>query len=74
MKLKGLQIAEIQESVTDQLKKGQKRNFRQLFRNCMTPQNPVYMLVELILNLKKVCVFDLKKIIHKAFGPHCVYR
>jgi hypothetical protein len=61
VKLKGLQIAEIQESVTDQLKKGQKRNFRQLFINCMTPQNPVYMLVELILNLKKGMCLRFKK-------------
>jgi len=38
MKLKELHfvdLAEIQEAVTDELKKVQKRNFRQLFRNCM---------------------------------------
>jgi hypothetical protein len=37
MKIKGLYFAdgvEIQEAVTDKLEKVQKRNFRQLFRNC----------------------------------------
>jgi len=79
MKLKGLQfedVAEIQEAVTDKLKKVQKEEFRQLFRNCTTAQNPVYMSVELILNKKRnvssSCVFDLKKISPKTFGPHCV--
>jgi len=39
IKLKGLHfadVAEIQESVTDELKKVQKRNFWQLFRKCTT--------------------------------------
>jgi len=52
-KLKGLHflgVAEIQEAVTDELKKAQKSNFQQLFRNCTTTQKPVYMPVELILN------------------------
>jgi len=56
MKLKELHFvdgAEIQEAVTDELKKAQKRNFQQLFRNCTTTQKPVYMPLELILNLKK---------------------
>jgi hypothetical protein len=47
MKLKGhhfLDVAEIQEAVTDELKKVQKkRNFRQLFRKCTTTQKPVYI-------------------------------
>jgi hypothetical protein len=50
-------VAEIQEAVTDELKKVQKRNFRKLFRNCTTAQKPVYMPVELILNKIKLCVF-----------------
>jgi hypothetical protein len=53
MKLKGLHfgdVAEIQNVVTDELKKVQKRNFRQLFRNSMTTQKPVYMPMELVLN------------------------
>jgi hypothetical protein len=56
MKLKGLHfadVADIQEAVTDELKKVQKkRNFRQRYRNSATAQKPVYkyMPVELILN------------------------
>jgi len=53
MKLKGLHfadVAEIQEAVNDELKKVQKRNFRQLFINCTTAQKPVYIPMELILN------------------------
>jgi hypothetical protein len=57
MKLKGLRfadVAEIPDAVTDKLKKVQKEEFSALFRNCMTTQKPVYMPMELILNLKKV--------------------
>jgi hypothetical protein len=44
-------FVEIQEAVTDELKKVQKkRNFGQLFRNCTTAQKPVYMPIELTLN------------------------
>jgi len=53
MKLKGLHfanVAEIQKAITDELKKIQKRNFWQFFRNCKTVQKPVYMPVELIFN------------------------
>jgi len=52
MKLKGLHfadVAEIQEAVTDELKKVQE-DFRHLFRNCTIAQKPVYMPMELILN------------------------
>jgi hypothetical protein len=47
------------------------RNFRQLFRNCTTVQKPVYMPIELILNLKKkvhvflMCVRFLKRSVLK---------
>jgi hypothetical protein len=61
MKLKGLHFAdvpEIQEAVTDELKKVQKEDFSAAFRNWTTTQKPVYTPVELILNLKKACVFD----------------
>ena len=62
MKLKGLHfvdVAENQEAHADELRKVQKkRNFRQLFRNFMTTQKPVYVPMELILNKKKICVFD----------------
>jgi hypothetical protein len=56
MKLKGLHfvdVAEIQEAVTDEIKKVQKEEFSAALRNCMTAQKPVYMPMELILNLKK---------------------
>jgi len=51
IKSKGLHfadVAEIQEAVTDELKKAKKRNFRQLFRKCMTAKKPVCMAMELI--------------------------
>jgi hypothetical protein len=56
MKLKALylaNVAEIQVAVTDKLKKVQKSYFRQTFRNCTTPQKPVYMPMALILNKEK---------------------
>jgi hypothetical protein len=59
MKLKGLHfadVAEIQEAVTDELKKFQKRNFRQLFRKCTTSQKPVCMPMEVIFNKKSICL------------------
>ena len=71
-----MDVAETQEAVNDELKKTQKTNFMQLFRNCTSTQKPVYIPMELILNLKKhlssPCVCDLKKISPKTFGPHCV--
>ena len=60
-------VAEIQEAVTDELKRrSKKRNFRQLFRNCMTAQKPVFMPMELILNLKKdMCLLFKQKSVLK---------
>jgi len=57
------------------IKEGPKNgNFRQLLRNCTTTQKPVYMPMELILNLKKgMCLRFKKKISCKSFGQHCVY-
>jgi len=76
MKLKGLYFAnvvEIQEAVTDELKKVQKRNFWQLFRKCTTAQNPVHMTVELILNEKNgMCLRFSKKSVLKLLD-HTVY-
>jgi len=46
MKLKGLHfsdVVEIQEAVTDELKKVQKEEIWQLFKKCTTVQKPVYM-------------------------------
>ena len=70
-------IAKMQETVTDELKRSKKRNFRQLFRNCTTAQKSVYMQTELILNKKKGIYLPhgssiFKKISPKTFGPHCV--
>jgi hypothetical protein len=67
IELKGLHfadVAEIQETVTDELKKVQNEEISAIFfRNCTTSQKPVYMPMEIILNLKKryvssACVFD----------------
>jgi hypothetical protein len=56
--LKGLHfvnVAEIQEAVTDKLNKAQKKsNFQQFFRNCTNAQKPVYVSMELLLNNKVV--------------------
>jgi hypothetical protein len=44
VKFKGLRfadVAEIQEAITDELKKAKKENFRQLFRYCGTAQKPI---------------------------------
>ena len=64
MKLKGLHFAdvvEIQESVTDELKKVHKEEFSAAFQKLYDAQKPVYISVELILNNEKVRVFDFKK-------------
>ena len=74
MKLKGLHfvdVVEIQEAVTDELKKVQKRGIFGSFSEI------VYMPVELILNKKGMYLPHmsstfLKKIIPKTFGPHFV--
>jgi hypothetical protein len=64
MRIKGLHfadVAEIQEAVTDQLKKVQKVVLGSFFRNYTTAQKPVYMPMELILNKKVMCLRFLKK-------------
>jgi len=51
MKLKGLHfgdVAEIQEAVTDKLKKFQKEEFSAAFSKLCDRAKPVYMLMELI--------------------------
>jgi hypothetical protein len=67
MKLKGLHfadVAEIQEAVADELKKFQKEEFPAAFQKLYDcAKKPVYMPMELILNLKKKyvsssCVLD----------------
>jgi DNA topoisomerase IB len=58
MKLKGLHfadVAEIQEAVTDELKKAQKEEFSAAFQKLYDrAQKPVCMPVELILNKKGI--------------------
>jgi hypothetical protein len=66
MNLKGLQFAdtaEIQNAVTDVLKKVQKRKFRLLFRKCTTAQKTVNMPMELILIKNKYFCLP-----HVSFG------
>ena len=56
MKLQGLyfsDFAEIQEAITDELKKVQKEEFLELFRKCTTAHKLLYMPMQLILNKKK---------------------
>jgi len=79
-KLKGLHfadVAEIQESVTEELKKVQKEEFSAALQKLYDRANPVYMQMELILNIKKARVFltclRFKKKVSRTFVPHCVY-
>jgi hypothetical protein len=46
-----------QEAVYNELKKVRKEEFSAFFRNCTAAQTSVYMLMELILNTKKLCFF-----------------
>jgi len=62
MKLKGLHFAdvtEMQEAVTDELKKVQKEEFSAAFQKLYDAQNPVYMPMEFELK-KKVRVFLMR--------------
>ena len=63
MKLKGLHfagVAEIQEAVTDDLKKVQKEEFRQVSETVDGTKACIYASWDYI-ELKMICVFDLKK-------------
>jgi hypothetical protein len=82
MKLKGLHfadVAEIQEAVTDELKKVQKEEFSAALQELYDRANACIYANGAYLNIKKKivsssCVFDLKKKISpKSFGLHCVY-
>jgi hypothetical protein len=56
LKIKGLHIvdaAEIQEAVTDELKKVQKEEFLAAFQKLYNHAKPVYMPMEIILNKNK---------------------
>jgi hypothetical protein len=76
MKLRGFHsadVAEIQEAVTDELKKVQKEEFSTAFQKLYDRPKPVYMPMEPILNFKKV-VLNLKtKVSPKTLGPLCLY-
>jgi hypothetical protein len=75
MNLKGLHsvdIAEIQEAITNEFKKVQKEEFSAAFQKLYDCAKPVYMALELILNLKKRYVSSIFEIISpKTFGLHC---
>jgi hypothetical protein len=74
MKLIGLHFAdvdEIREAVTDELKKVQREDFSAAFQK-LRPRKSLYICHWSLFSIKKVCVFDLKKISSKTFGPHCV--
>ena len=81
MKLKGLHfvdVAEIQEAITDELKKVQKEEFLAAFQKLYDLAKAwLYANGAYFEFKKKVCVFltylwFLKKIHPKTFGPHCV--
>jgi hypothetical protein len=81
IKLKGLHfvdVAEIQEAITDELKKVQKEEFLAAFQKLYDHAKAcTFMPVELILNKKKsMCLPHMssifKKINPKTFGPHCI--
>jgi len=82
MKLKELlfgDAAEIQETVTDELKKVQKMNFRQLCRNCMPAQKPICIYMLLLfwekMYVSSSSVFDLKKkSVLKLLDAMCMYQ
>ena len=68
MKLKGVQflvVAEIQEAVTDEIRKVQ-TDFRAHFRNCTTAQKPVYKQMEFILKKKCMCLHHVSSIFKKS--------
>jgi hypothetical protein len=80
MKLKGLHfadVAEIQEALTDELRRPKKRNFWQLFRNLYN-RTKAYIYANGTYLDKKLCFFLMclrfKKSSPKTIGPHSVYR
>jgi len=81
MKLKGLHfadVAEIQEAVTDELKKVQKEEFSAAFQKLYNCAKACIYTNGAYFELKKVCVVLMclwfkKKISPKTFGPHCVW-
>ena len=82
MKLKGLHfadVAEIQEAITDELKKTQKEEFSTAFQKlydrtkaCMYANRAYFELKKKSMCLPHVSLI-FKKISAKTFEPHCVY-
>jgi len=79
MKLKGLyfaDVAEIQEAVTDELKKVQKEEFLAAFQKLYDRAKACIFANGAYFEYKKVCLPHecsiFKKIIPKTFGPHCI--
>jgi hypothetical protein len=80
MKLKGLHfadVAEIQEAVTDELKKVQKEEFSAAFHKLYDRANACIYASGAYFEYKKVTHLlhvssIFKKISPKTFGPHCV--
>jgi vacuolar-type H+-ATPase subunit E/Vma4 len=77
MKLKGLHFAdgaEIQEAVTDELKKVQKEEFSVAFQKLHYSAKACIYAKGAYFELKKRYVSSIfKKISPKTFGLHCVY-
>jgi hypothetical protein len=78
MKLKGLHfadVAEIQESVTDELKKVQKEELSAAFQKLYGHAKACIYANGAYFELKKGYVSSIfKKRGPETFGPHCVYR
>jgi hypothetical protein len=83
MKLKGLHladVAEIQETVTDELKKVQKEEFSAALQRVYDSAKAyIYMPFELILNKKKaMCLSHVSSLFKNirpiTFGPHCTAK
>jgi hypothetical protein len=67
-------VAEIQETVTDELKKFQREEFSAAFQKLYDHAKAcIYMPTKLILNKKSYVSSIFKKISPKTFEPHSVY-
>ena len=70
-----MDVAEIQEAVSDELKKVQKEEFLAAFQKLYTPAKVcIYANGDYFeLKKKKYVSSIFKKISPETFGPHCVY-
>ena len=73
-----MDVAEIQEDVTDELKKVEKEEFSAAFQKLYDHTEAFIYVIGAHFELKKkvcvllMCLQFLKKISPKTFGPHCV--